>query len=336
MFFAADIFAVEISFYVGDVSVVRGSEKITKLSQGEILKTNDIIKTGKKSTATVHYPDGSEIKLSENSAVKIGQVSEKGAPAIVQNGSVTSKFTKLSKDSSERRKIYTPTTVAAVRGTEFKVIVSDTAASRVELTEGTLDVYNPTGGSQIQAGTSVEADAAMAPVKSDKASVAESEWMEAKDSEFDADVPEKGKRFKQQTDDFSSRGERSKKKIDKLKRDISDKKDREALEKTGDELDKEAETIEDDYYLSDASSQAIDRITNRFAQDKKKMRSDFEKLKRESNKVREQQRRNYEAVQAVKESYRKALEAIKAKYDEDKQKIKGDVDLNKVKPQINK
>lgn len=340
MFFAGNVFAVELSFLTGDVSVIRGSASAGKLSPGFQLKENDLVKTGKKSSAKVSYKDGSEIVLSENSSVKIGKISDKGdAPAIVMGGSVSTKFSKIAKDSSGKRKVYTPTTVCAVRGTEFKVIVSDTAASRVELTEGSLEVYNPEGGSTIQAGTSVEADIAAPPVKSDKTQVSESEWSAAKDSEFDADVPERSSRFKKQNDGFKSRNKSNAEKIEELKREIiseKEKKDAAALDETGKELDKESEKIEDDYYQCDAATAAIDNIVNRFGKDKKKMRDEFDKMKRESNKVKDQIRRNYEAIQAVKESYRKAVEAIQAKYGSDKDKIKGDVDLQKVKPQINK
>jgi hypothetical protein len=340
MFSAVGASAVELSFLTGDVKVLRGNVSAGKLTPGFALKENDLVKTGKKSSAKVSYKDGSEIVLSENSSVKIGKISDKGdAPAIVIGGSVSTKFSKIAKDSSGTRKVYTPTTVCAVRGTEFKVIVSDTAASRVELTEGTLEVYNPEGGNTIQAGTSVEADIAAPPVKSDKASVDEAEWAAAKESEFDADVPERSSKFKKQNDGFASRNKSNAQKIEELKREIiseKEKKDSSSLEETGKKLDQQTEKIEDDYYQCGASTAAIDNILGRFGSDKRKMRDDFEKLKRESNKVKDQIQRNYQAIQAVRESYRKALEAIKAKYDSDKGKIKGDVDLQKVKPQINK
>jgi hypothetical protein len=340
VFFTGNVFAVELSFLTGDVKVMRGSSAAGKVAPGFVLKENDLIKTGKKSSAKVSYKDGSEIVLSENSSVKIGKISDKGdAPAVILSGNVSTKFSKIAKDSANKRKVYTPTSVCAVRGTAFIVIVSDTAASRVELSEGTLEVYNPDGGSTIEAGTSVEADIAVAPVKSDKASVSADEWSSSKDSEFDADVPERSSRFKKQNDGFASRNKTNAEKIEELKREIireKEKKDSDALEETGKDLDKQSEKIEDDYYQCDASTNAIDNIVNRFGKDKKKMRADFEKLKRDSNKVKEQIQRNYQAILAVKESYKKALEAIKAKYSSDKEKIKGDVDLQKVKPQINK
>lgn len=329
--------AMDITFITGDVSITRGSQKITKIAVGDKLKENDVIKTGKKAAANIAYSDRSEIRMGENSSVKLGREEGNGdTPATVLGGSVSTKFNKLSKDSGAK-KVYTPSTVCAVRGTEFKVIVSDTAASRVELTEGTLDVYNPSGGGKIQAGTSMEANAGIAPVKSDPKPVSADEWSAAKDSEFDADVPQRSQRFKKQTEDFAASGEQSKKDMDKLKRDISEKKnDKDALEKTGEDLNKQSEKVEDNYYQSDAATSAIDKITNRFSQDKAKMRAEFEKLKRESNKVSEQQKRNFEAIQAVKESYKKAYEAIKNKFEQDKQNIKGNVDLNKVKPTFEK
>jgi hypothetical protein len=324
--------AIEVSFSVGDVSITRGAEKITKIDAGTKLKANDVVNTGKKSFATVVYSDGSEISMAESSSLKIGKLVEgsDSAPIIVLAGAVTTKFAKLSK--SDSKKVYTPTTVAAVRGTQFTVIVSDSAASRVELTEGSLDVHNPYGGQQIQAGTNMDVSVASAPQEGDKARKNPDEWKSQQDSEFDADVPERSGKFKTYLNDFSSRGSESKNKIDGLKKDLSGKKDKESLDKTGQELEKTNQSVEDDFYLGDASGTAIERLANKFANDKKNIRDAFQKLKQESNKVKEQQRRNYEAIQAVRESYKKAYDEIMGKQQENRRKILEGVDLNKVKP----
>jgi hypothetical protein len=323
--------AIEISFSVGDVVVNRGTEKIAKIDAGTKLKANDVINTGKKSFATVLYSDGSEVRMAENSSLKIGKITEgnDSAPILILAGSVTTKFAKLGK--GETKKVYTPTTVAAVRGTQFVVIVSDSAASRVELTEGSLDVHNPYGGKQIEAGTNMDVSVAAAPIEGDKVQKNPDEWKSRQDSEFDADVPERSGKFKTYLDDFSSRGTESKNRIDGLKKDLSGNKDKDSLEKTGRELEKTNESVEDDYYLGDASGAAIEKIANRFANDKKDIRDAFQKLKQESNKVKEQQRRNYEAIQAVRESYKKAYDEIMGKQQENKRKILEGVDLNKVK-----
>jgi hypothetical protein len=290
-----------------------------------------VINTGKQSFATVLYSDGSEVRMAENSSLAIGKIPEgsDSAPIVVLAGSITAKFTKLGK--GETKKVYTPTTVAAVRGTQFVVIVSDSAATRVELTEGSLDVHNPYGGKQIEAGTNMDVSVAAAPKEGDKAQKNPNEWKNQQDSEFDADVPERNGRFKTYLDDFSSRGSESKNKIDEMKKDLSQKKDKDGLEKTGQDLEKTNQTVEDDYYLGNAANAAIERIADRFARDKKDMRDAFQKLKRESNKVKEQQRRNYEAIQAVKESYRKSYDEIMGKQQDNKRKIFEGVDLDKVK-----
>jgi hypothetical protein len=177
----------------------------------------------------------------------------------------------------------------------------------------------------------MDVSVAAAPQEGDKARKNPNEWKNQQDDEFDADVPERSSKFKTYLDDFSSRGTESKNKIDGLKKDISEKKDKESLEKTGQDLEKTNQSVEDDYYLGDAAGAAIERIINRFAKDKKSMHDAFLKLKQESNKVKEQQRRNYEAIQAVRESYKKAYDEIMGKHQENKRKILEGVDLDKVK-----
>ena len=57
----------------------------------------------------------------------------------------------------------------------------------------------------------------------------------------------------------------------------------------------------------------------------------FLRIKEESNKVLEQQKRNYEAIMAVKEAYRKAYEEIMKKHKEAVDKIKGSIDTEQYK-----
>jgi hypothetical protein len=56
------------------------------------------------------------------------------------------------------------------------------------------------------------------------------------------------------------------------------------------------------------------------------------KIKAESNKVQEQQKKNYEAIMAVKAAYKKAYDEIMGKNKSYIDKIKGGYDKEKVKP----
>jgi hypothetical protein len=327
-------FALTIEFMVGDVSVIRGGSKIS-LSIGTAIHESDKVITGKKAVVTMNYADGSQISMKENAVLVIGKMPEgsDSAPVCVVSGSVTTKFSKLAKGSDARRSVYTPTAVAAVRGTEFTVQVSDGGDSRIDLTEGSLDVHNPYGGQQIAAGQNLEAEVAKAPAD---AAGAPDQWKADKDTAMAADAAQKGKAYDAYMNDFSSRGKKSSSSIDGISKKVKGSKDAKALDSTGKELDGIAGPVEEDFYLSATAGAAIEGITDRFKEDKTGIHDKFLKLKEESNKVKEQLRRNYEAIQAVRESYKKAKEEIINRKNEDTKKIKEGVNFQNVKPKIEK
>jgi hypothetical protein len=330
-------YALEVGFLVGDVKIVRAGSELKGINVGTKVQTDDVVKTGKKSLVTIVYNDGSEIKMTENSIVKIGKMTQgtDTAPAVVIAGIVTTKFTKLSKGTEARRSVYTPTTVCAVRGTEFTVAVSDGADSRVELTEGSLDVHNPYGGQQIQAGKKVKTSVAGAPTDDSDFTGSAAEWKGAADESLAADPSGKGDEFQTYLSDLSVRSSASSQKIDELGNGMSNIKDKKTLDKKGKDLDAVNGSVEEDLYLGDASGAAIEQLASRFEKDKSEIAKKFQALKEESNKVREQQQRNYENIQAVREAYKKAHDEIMNKFQDSKKQIKSGTDLDSVKPKIN-
>jgi hypothetical protein len=329
-------YALEVGFLVGDVKIVRAGSELKGVNVGTRVQAADVVKTGKKSLITIVYNDGSEIKMMENSTVKIGRMAEgfDTAPAVVVAGIVTTKFTKLSKGADARRSVYTPTTVCAVRGTEFTVAVSEGADSRVELTEGSLDVHNPYGGQQIKAGKKVKTSVAGAPTDDSGYSGTAADWKASADESVTADPSGKGDEFQTYLSDMSVRSSASSKRIDDLGNGMSNVKDKKSLEKKGKDLDDVNGSVEEDLYLGDASGAALEQLASRFAKDKGDIAKKFQALKEESNKVREQQQRNYENIQAVREAYKKAREEIMNKFQDSKKQIKSGTDLDSVKPKI--
>ena len=335
LLFSTGAYALEVTFMVGDVSVIRGGVNVSPLKIGTQIMENDQIVTGSKATMTMTYADGSVIKVLENAKLTIGRMSEgsDSAPVCVVKGSVSAKFTKIAKGSDARRSVYTPTTVCAVRGTEFMVNVSDGADSRVDLSEGSLDVHNPYGGEKIEAGQNLEAGIAKAPVKAEGDA---GKWKKDRDAALSADANDKGAAFKGYFSDFSARGKRNSSSIDSAGKKVNDVKDGTSLEAARKTIDGLASSVEEDFYLSATAGAAIAAITDKFKEDKSGMHSLFLKLKAESNKVAEQLQRNYEAIQAVRESYKKAKSDILDKQKGESQKIKGSIDLKNVKPKIEK
>ncbi|MGL4370639.1 MAG: FecR family protein [Spirochaetota bacterium] len=335
-FVSTGAYALEMSFLSGDVSVMRGGAKVSNVNVGTKIRSKDTIITGKKAIASLAYSDGSVIQIKENTSLTIGNMPESSdaAPVSVVKGIVVAKFTKISK-GSEARRIYTPTTVAAVRGTEFQVAVSDGADSRVELTEGKLDVHNPYGGQDIEAGQNIETGVAEAPQAAPGSGDIE-RWKSGQDEKLSADAEGKSEKFSAYMGDFSARGSKASIGIDSLNKNLSAAKDSKAVDACGNELAKVSASVEDDMYLSAAASDSISAITDRFKNDKTEMYDKFLTLKEESNKVKEQQQRNHEAIQAVKAAYSKARDEILNRQKEDKKKIKAGADMQKVKPVIEK
>ena len=335
IFSSTGVYALEVKFMIGDVTVIRGGTKIASVNIGTAIRENDTVITGKKSTVTMAYADGSEIKMQESAKLIIGRMPKgsDAAPICVAAGAVTTRFAKIAKGSDARRSVYTPTTVCAVRGTEFDVYVSDGGDSRVDLTEGSLDVHNPYGGQQIEAGQNLEAGIAQSPAAAQGDAA---QWKADKDTQLSSDASGRGEAYDTYMKNFSSRGKANTKSIDGVGRKVKAAKDSAALESSGKEIEGLAGSVEEDFYLSATAGAAIEAITDRFKSDKSDMYAKFLKLKEESNRVKDQLRCNYEAIQAVRESYRKAKDEIIGRQKEDAQKIKGAVDLQNVKPKIEK
>jgi hypothetical protein len=220
-----------------------------------------------------------------------------------------------------------------VRGTDFLVGVSDGADSRVEMKEGDLEVRNPYGRKNL--GPSSKAEIGLAESPADEEGEADmAAWKTARDGELERDPVERGKRFEGY---IGTMGERSSKSSGKL-RDLDSRLGGKAavgkkeIEKTGEELSAVQRDMEDDALLNESAGASIEGILDRFGKDKAEIYDTFYRIKEESNKVAEQQRINYEALQAVREAYGRAYDEIMGKHRESMEKIKEGFDKESVKP----
>ena len=330
LLFSADVNAAQISFMAGNVKVIKGGKTAPAKFQMK-LDSGDTVKTGKNSFADVLYGDGTVIKIKENSSILIGNKSIKGSDSLsLTSGVISAKFTKLQKDSV--RKVYTPTTVCAVRGTEFDVAVSDSADSKVKLTEGELDVLNPYGQVKIEENEYTEVNVGKAPQQTDDGDLGQ--WKDDNENALDRNPEEKSDAFSEYVKNFQKRSDNASKDIKQMEKSkgTAVKGDKDELEKLTEELNRLANDVEDDMYLNSAANSSIDGIINRFKKDKKGMYDKFLKVKMESNKVMDQQKRNFAAIAAVKAAYQKAYDDIMKKHKEGIDKIKGSYDKDSVKP----
>jgi hypothetical protein len=112
-----------IVFVSGDVTLSRG-DKTTPVSIGLPVDGGDRISTAANSLAVIQITDKNIIRISANSVLEMKSIENNSQVTLYLNkGEVAAKVTRLEKDGSFTVK--TPTTLAAVRGTEFSVAVQN-------------------------------------------------------------------------------------------------------------------------------------------------------------------------------------------------------------------
>jgi len=125
---------------IGDVKVsINKAEKTA--SQGDVLKANDRIITGAKSLADLLLSNNCLVRVSENTSVKISSLIDKIGSETQMDMDKGKLHVTLSKLSKGAFSVKTPTAVASVRGTSFRVSVADDS-SRIDVLKGKVSV-NP-------------------------------------------------------------------------------------------------------------------------------------------------------------------------------------------------
>jgi hypothetical protein len=127
-----------VSFFIGDVS---RSGSSASLSIGDVIRENDIIITGERSSCDVKL-GSSIIRIKEKSKMSFAMLSNKNnaesTSLELQEGKLLCKPKKLLKGDSFTVK--TPTAVAAVRGTEFTIEADPEKTTRIKVFDGKVAV----------------------------------------------------------------------------------------------------------------------------------------------------------------------------------------------------
>jgi len=310
-------YSMTVSFFLGASTLTRNGKTIS-LKVGDIVSNGDIIKTSKNGLVELLYEDSSKITIKGNSVVQIGSknVKDSGDVAVV-SGEVSGKFVKLKKGE---HKLGSPTTICAVRGTEFKMGVSKGGDSRIELTEGKLDVRNPYGKVELNQGFSVEADVAGEPVSGENENNLE-QWQDAKDESLSTNIDVQADRYETHIKNFDEKSRSSSTELAGLSESAKKASTKEDLAVTGDKIVNSEAEIEENMLMNEASKNSIENLMTDYGAKNKEIKEKFRSLAKSCNKVQEQQIKNYEAIQKVKEEYKKAYDNIMEKYKGDKSKI---------------
>ncbi len=135
----------KITFIHGEVKV-RKNEKAewTTPNVGDPVSQGSRVTTGKASSAEITFADRNSIFLKPNTSLGITKSEKRGPSYSVGNFYLATgrAITRLKKatGSDSRINIDTPSAIASVRGTEFRVSVDDEASMRTEVLTGTVNV----------------------------------------------------------------------------------------------------------------------------------------------------------------------------------------------------
>jgi len=114
------------TFVFGDASFRKTpADKWEALIVGQELQNGYEVKTGSNSQVDIRFHGSMAIRISENTIIQLDDMTVRKMLLAINRGSVFGKFEKLFKDYSIT--IKTPTTIAAVRGTELGFEIRDEA-----------------------------------------------------------------------------------------------------------------------------------------------------------------------------------------------------------------
>ncbi|HTY07874.1 MAG TPA: FecR family protein [Candidatus Edwardsbacteria bacterium] len=133
----------KVTYYTGDFRLQSpGREDWKKAVINEGLASGDKVKTLDQSRGEVAFADGSIIRVDANSNLDIVELKkDKGgqaASAKVWSGKVWASVNKMSKKT--KFELESPTAVAAVRGTVFRMTVADDKTTKVAVYSGEVKV----------------------------------------------------------------------------------------------------------------------------------------------------------------------------------------------------
>ena len=129
-----------------------------KLAQGNFLRTGDA------SRMAVLLADQTQIRLAANSMIQIKQVGDNQERGTVLSQSAGRSWTQ-SKNVPNRLTVETPSALAAIRGTDWELVVDADGTSTLTVLSGEVHLANDQGSINIGAGEQGRAQKGRAPVK---------------------------------------------------------------------------------------------------------------------------------------------------------------------------
>jgi hypothetical protein len=308
--------AAQVSFFIGDVELLRNGKK-SPVAVGNKLMTGDVIKTGKDSVMEVQDDNGGTIKILPMSTATIGSKKISGSDTLsLIAGDLSSAFTKLMKGST---KIYSPTTIAAVRGTEFTMDVSSGGDTRIDLSEGEVDVSNPYGKTIMRRRDKIESRVGEGPHSS---SGTAEEWKKMSSRRFAQNPDAKADDTGRYLDTLSERGKDAGNSMVTVRSAVKDATSKESLKQAEYLLNSTEEKTVDDLYLNESIGHSLEYTMENFKDKDDALYSRFKSAYLKSNRVAEQHKKNLAALKKIREDYQKAYDNIAGRYKSKSEEIK--------------
>lgn len=129
-----------------------------KLAQGNFVRTGDVSRMG------VLLADQTQVRLAPNSMIQIKQVGDGRDRGTVLNQSAGRSWSQ-SKNVPRTLTIETPSALAAIRGTDWELVVDEEGTTTLTVLSGEVLLSNAQGSVNIGAGEQARAQKGVAPVK---------------------------------------------------------------------------------------------------------------------------------------------------------------------------
>jgi hypothetical protein len=148
----------------GRVRFVRGKDWEEAVRE-QILTAGDSIKTGNYGRMSILFIDDTQIKVHNKTTLMIKEVrnpgDKRGTLLRLESGEVWSR----AKSVPESLRIETPSATAAIRGTEWDIVVDEKGTSYLTVLKGSVEIFNDYGRVMVNPGEQATTEMGKPPTK---------------------------------------------------------------------------------------------------------------------------------------------------------------------------
>ena len=303
-------YSAEVSSFVGDVTGERKGRPL-RITTGVKLETGDVVRVGGRSTAQIRYTDRTVVTLSENTVITIGNVNIPASNDVtVVSGMVRAVFT------GGNNRVYTPTAIAAIRGTEFTVTVNN-GNTVVALDKGNLDVSNPYSQVQMNAGDNVRANVGSGVERPPRGR------KQRGSTAADGDLNNLAANFDKYINDFDKSAQTQNANIRKSANDSQSATTPQDASRVSRNMDAMDASLRDALFLTEGTNRSLQLILDGIPNKSSREFVEFSRIREKGQTVAALKARNYADLQAVRQQHREAVEKIRSRFEEDRARILG-------------